>query len=108
MCADRIVCAGRLEEGGDKRISEPSSRTGVLGVARCEGLTTLGREASCDARWPRATAPYKGDRNRSGSHEDSAGFIVPLEGMGQQNPARGEGTLLQSMGFEAVEEVLIA
>jgi hypothetical protein len=43
VCADRIVCAGRREEGGDKRISEPSSRTGVLGVARCEGLTTLAR-----------------------------------------------------------------
>jgi hypothetical protein len=108
VCADRIVCAGRLEEGGDKRIREPSSRTGVLGDARWEGLTTLGREASGEARWPRATAPYKGDRNRSGSDEESAGFIVPLEGMGQHNPARGEGTLLQSRVFEAVEEVLMA
>jgi hypothetical protein len=108
VCADRIVCAGRLEEGGDKRISEPSLRTGVLGVARWEGLTTLGREASCDARWPRATTPYKGNRSRSRSHEDSAGFIVPLEGMGQHNPARGEGSLLQSRVVEAVEEVLIA
>ena len=80
----------------------------MLEVARCESLTTLGREVSCDARWPRATAQYKGDRNLSGSYEDSAGLIVPFEGMGQQNPARWEGALLQLMEFDAVEEVLIA
>ena len=82
--------------------------TGVLEVARCESLTTLGREASYDARWLRATVWYKGDRNPSRSYEDSAGLIVPLEGLGQHNPARWEGALLQLMEFDAVEAVLIA
>ena len=59
----------------------------MLGVARCESSTTLGREASTGACWPQATAQYKGDRNLSGSVEDSAGLIVPLEGLGEQNPA---------------------
>ena len=80
----------------------------MLEVARCESLTTLGREASCDARWPRATVQYKGDRSLSRSYEDSAGLIVPLEGTGQHNPARWEGALLQLMAFDAVEAVLIA
>lgn len=80
----------------------------MLEVARCESFTTLGREASCDVRWPRTTAWYKGNRSLGGSDEDSAGLIVPLEGMGQHNPARWEGALLQLMEFEAVEEVLIA
>ena len=47
-------------------------------------------------------------RSLSGSYEDSAGLIVPLEGMGQHNPARWEGALLQLTEFDAVEEVLIA
>lgn len=80
----------------------------MLEVARCEGFTTLGREASYDARWPRATAQYKGDRSLSGSYEESAGLIVPLEDMGQQNPVRWEGALLQLVEFKAVEEDLIA
>lgn len=58
--------------------------------------------------WPRATAQYKGDRNLGGPYEESAGRIVPLEGMGQHNPARWEGALLQLTEFDAVEEVLIA
>jgi len=58
--------------------------------------------------WPRATAQYKGDRSLSGPYEESAGLIVPLEGMGQHNPARWEGALLQLTEFDAVEEVLIA
>lgn len=81
--------------------------TGVLEVARCESLTTLGREVLCDARWPRATAWYKGNRSPSRSYEDSAGLIVPFEGMGEHNPARWEGALLQLMVFDAVEAVLI-
>jgi hypothetical protein len=88
--ADRIVCAGRLAGGGEERIDEPSSRTGVLEVARCESLTTQGRETSGDARGPRATASYKGNRSRRGLPEESAGFIVPLEGMGQHNPTPGK------------------
>jgi hypothetical protein len=80
----------------------------VLEVARCESLMTLGRESSCDARWPRATAWYKGNRNPSGSHEHSAGPIVPLEGTGEHTPSRWEEALLQLMEFNAVEEVLIA
>ena len=58
--------------------------------------------------WPRATAQYKGDRSLSGPYEESAGLIVPFEGMGQHNPARWEGALLQLTEFDAVEEVLIA
>ncbi len=80
----------------------------MLEVACCESLMTLGREASCDARWLWATAGYKGDRNSCGSYEDSAGLIVPLEGTGQHNPARWEGALLQLLVFDAVGEVLIA
>jgi hypothetical protein len=80
----------------------------VLGVARCESLMTVGWEASCDARWLRATAGYKGNRNSRWSHEDSAGPTVPLEGPGQHNPARWEEALLQLMVSDAVEEVLIA
>ena len=80
----------------------------MLEVARCKSFMTLGREASCDARWPQATAQYKGNRSLSRSHEDSAGLIVPLEGTGQHNPARWEGALLQLMVFNAIEEVLIA
>ena len=38
-----------------------------------------------------ATKAYKGDRNRRGLSWESEGFIVPLEGVGQQNPARGKG-----------------
>ena len=87
---------------------EPLSSTGVLEVACCESLMTLGREASCDARWPRATVQYKGDRSLSRSYEDSAGLIVPLEDPGHYNPIRWEGALLQLLVFDAVGEVLIA
>jgi len=80
----------------------------VLGVARCEGLTTPGREASWGACWPQATAQYKGNRSLGGPYEESAGPIVPFEGMGQHNPPRGEEALLQLKEFDAVEEVLIA
>ena len=80
----------------------------MLEVARCESFTTPGREASYGVRGPRATARYKGNRSLSGPYEESAGRIVPLEGMGQHNPARWEGALLQLTEFEAVEEVLIA
>jgi hypothetical protein len=41
-------------------------------------------------------------------YEDSAGLIVPLEGLGQHNPTRWEGALLQLTEFNAVEAVLIA
>ena len=30
-------------------------------------------------------------RNRGRLYRESEGFIVPLEGQGQQNPARGKG-----------------
>jgi len=65
---------------GIQRTFEPFSSTGVLEVARCESFTTLGRETSLDARLLLATAQYKGNRNLSRSLEESAGFIVPLEG----------------------------
>ncbi len=77
----------------------------MLGVARCEGLMTPGREASCDARWLRATAGYKGNRNSRWSYEDSAGLIVTLADAGHYNPLRWEGALLQLMVFDAVGEV---
>ena len=50
----------------------------------------------------------RGYRSLSRPYEESAGHIVPLEGMGQHNPARWEGALLQLTEFDAVEEVLIA
>ena len=31
------------------------------------------------------------ERNRIGLHRESEGSIVPFEGTGQQNPARGKG-----------------
>lgn len=37
------------------------------------------------------TEAYKGDRNRLGPYRKSEGFIVPFEGSGQHNPARGKG-----------------
>lgn len=74
---------------GIKRTGEPSSSTGVLEVAHCESLTTLGREASFDVSLPLATAQYKGNRSLRGLDEDSAGFIVPLEG--RESKARPEG-----------------
>jgi hypothetical protein len=52
---------------------------------------TLGRETSYDVQGPWTTASYKGDRSRRGSYEESAGFIVPLEGVGQHNPTQGKG-----------------
>ena len=58
--------------------------------------------------WPRATARYKGNRSPSRSYEDSAGPIVPLEGLGEHNPARWEGALLQLTVLDAVEAVSIA
>src|SRR5262249_22945967 len=80
VCADRIVCAGRLAEGGKQRTPAPSSHTGVLEVARGESLMTPGWETSGDVRWPRTTALYKGNRSQRWSSEESAGLIVPFEG----------------------------
>lgn len=82
----RIVCAGRLTTGGDKRTTEPPVHTGVLEMACCERATDLGREHSSDASLPLVTAQYKGNRNLGRSDEDSAGHVVPFEGTGQQNP----------------------
>jgi hypothetical protein len=84
--ADRIVCAGRLTTGGDKRTTEPPVHTGVLEMACCERAMDLGREHSSDASLPLVTAQYKGNRNLRRSDEDSAGHVVPFEGTGQQNP----------------------
>jgi hypothetical protein len=81
---------GKADHRRDKRTVEPSVHTGVLGMARCESKTILGREVASDASLPRVTGPYKGNRNLDWSDEDSAGPIVPLEGMGQQNPTRGQ------------------
>jgi len=74
-----------------KRTSELSSQTGVLEVARCESLTTLGRETLIDALWPGRTAGYKEDRNPCGSMKESAGFIVPLEAEQSKSSADGKG-----------------
>ncbi len=41
--------------------------------------------------WPQATALYKGDRSRSWSQEDSAGFIVPPEGLESKTGSEGKG-----------------
>ncbi len=72
-----------------KRTLELSSSTGVLEVARCESFTTLGRETSGDASLLLVTAQYKGNRNLSRSLEESAGFIVPLEG--RESKPQSEG-----------------
>ncbi|GJL52540.1 MAG: hypothetical protein NPIRA01_37670 [Nitrospirales bacterium] len=49
-----------------------------------------GRETH-DGAGELATEAYKGDQNRRGPSWESKGFIVLLEGQGQQNPARGKG-----------------
>ena len=38
-----------------------------------------------------STAAYKGNRSRGGPWWESEGFIVPFEGVGQHNLARGKG-----------------
>ena len=50
-----------------------------------------GRETHGSAGEVPTTKAYKGDRNRRGLSWESEGCIVPLEGLGQQNPARGKG-----------------
>jgi hypothetical protein len=45
------------------------------------------------------------NRSRRGSYEESAGRIVPLEGVGQHNPTRWKGALLQSWVLKGGEEV---
>ena len=50
-----------------------------------------GREAHGGAGAELATEAYKEIRNRRGPLGESEGFIVPLEGLGQHNPARGKG-----------------
>ncbi len=50
-----------------------------------------GREAHGSAGEEPATEAYKGNRNRQGLSWESEGCIVLLEGLGQQNPARGKG-----------------
>ena len=50
-----------------------------------------GRETHGGAGRKPATAAYKDNRNRRGLSWESEGCIVPLEGLGQHNPARGKG-----------------
>ena len=50
-----------------------------------------GRETHDGAGIEPATPAYKGYRNRQGPSWESEGFIVPVEGLGQHNPARGKG-----------------
>jgi hypothetical protein len=50
-----------------------------------------GRETLGGAGRELATEAYKGDRNRQGPSWESEGCIVPLEGLGQHNLARGKG-----------------
>ena len=48
-------------------------------------------ETRCGEAGGASTAAYKGDRSRGGPYQESEGFIVSLEGLGQHNPARGKG-----------------
>ncbi len=50
-----------------------------------------GRETHGGAGAEPATEAYKGNRSRRGLSWESEGFIVPLEGEGQQNPTQGKG-----------------
>jgi len=50
-----------------------------------------GRETHDGVGAELATEAYKGHRNRRGLSWESEGFIVLLEGLGQQNPVRGKG-----------------
>ena len=48
-------------------------------------------ETRCGDVGGTSTGVYKGDRSHDGPHRESEGFIVPFEGKGQHNPARGKG-----------------
>jgi hypothetical protein len=90
LCEPTVSSAREgCQRAGIQRTQEPSSSTGVLEVAHCESLTTLGRETSSDASLPLATGQYKGNRNLSRLVEESAGFIVPIEG--QKSKTQPEG-----------------
>jgi len=50
------------------------------------------REARRSGRTERPTESYKARAEKGiGLRRDSEGFIVPIEGLGQHNPARGKG-----------------
>ena len=66
-----------------------------------------GRETHGGAGTEPATAVYKGNRKRRGLSWESEGFIVPLEGLGQHNPARGKGPYFVHV-FRRVEDQGIA
>ena len=66
-----------------------------------------GREAHDGAGAEPATEAYKGNRNRCGLSWESEGCIVPWEGLGQQNPARGKGPYFVHV-FRRVEDQGIA
>ena len=48
-------------------------------------------ETRCGDVRETSTIAYKGDRSRGGPYRQSEGSIVPFEGAGQHNPARGKG-----------------
>ena len=81
-------------------LSEGAERTPTLRIFRGsrDGMWRkrhrAGRETHDGAGREPATPAYpayKGSRNRQGPLGESEGFIVPIEGQGQQNPARGKG-----------------
>ena len=48
-------------------------------------------ETRCGGAGGAPTVAYKGGRSRDRPYRESEGFIVPFEGMGHHNPARGKG-----------------
>jgi hypothetical protein len=70
----------------DSNEHPPSGSSGVAGAA-CGGRDTVQDGRPTAVRGQPATKAYKGDRNRRGLSWESEGFIVLLEGLGQQNPA---------------------
>jgi hypothetical protein len=78
-------------------LSEGAERTPTLRIFRGSrgGMWwkrhRAGREAHGGAGVEPATEAYKGNRRRRGLSWESEGFIVPIEGEGQHNPARGKG-----------------
>ena len=82
---------------GGRPLSEGFERTPTLRIFRGsrDGMWwqrhRAGREAHGGAGAELATEAYKGNRNRQGLSWESEGCIVPIEGEGQHNLARGKG-----------------
>ena len=80
---------GRWKCGETTKAPHRISRGSRGGMQRQIG--SAGRETRGGGGAVPLTGAYKGNRNRTGPQRESEGFVVPFEGAGEQNPARGKG-----------------